>query len=370
VIPVPPAYLDAANRTHEPQWRVSILDRAGVVQVANLPVVAGGITRDNSGSPRTSVNCDVATQQTPQPIDQRYLPTGGRLRVEYRIAELADWVVLADVDMVASAIARPESMWTLAGVGPDARIDLDDLARGARPALTGTVGAAVTALIRRTFPNAPVTVTGAAATQPVPTDYELPGDGSPWRAVEFLATSAGAEVYASGHTREFIVRDIPGITTPVDRLGTGAGGVVTGYTLNHEMGYNSVALRYEVKDAEDTEIRTGRWTDTRSTSPVAVQRIGSEVVYAETVRASAAPTQVEADAAAARMGSRVGGRARRGQVRHPTRPWLEPGDTVTVRWLGGPEESHVVEAVQIPLSQENVQVTTLATHQYAMGVPV
>lgn len=338
MITVPAAFLNAANKTHAPRWRASILDKTGAPLVSDLPVVRGEI---NSDMDQTTAAVDVPTQESPQKIDQRYLPTGGRLKLEYTIEHLGTWVTVADLDMTASAISRPDSLWTIAASDQSGRIDLDDLARGAPVGSPANIGAAITALAQRTLPGLTVTITGTAATMPVPAGLIRP-TGSPWRTIRDLAATAGSYARFTA-ARTLAVRPVPDFAgTPVDTLGVGDGGVLTAYFINHEMAYNSVALVYE--DNLGAVLRTGRWTDTRADSPVAVARIGTEVVWRQSREATAAPTQADADAAAAAIGRRVGGKARAPQLRHPVRPWLEPGDTVTVAYLGGQSEPQIVDS--------------------------
>ena len=122
MIPVPDGWAEAASGTHAPKWRARILDPAGALVVADLPIVGGQITRDESTAPRTQVNVDVPTTAAPQLIDQAYLPVGNRLQVQWSIAPSTTWVTVADVDLVASAISRPEDMWTLAGADDSHRL--------------------------------------------------------------------------------------------------------------------------------------------------------------------------------------------------------------------------------------------------------
>jgi hypothetical protein len=53
------------------------------------------------------------------------------------------------------------------------------------------------------------------------------------------------------------------------------------------------------------------------------------------------------------------------------RPWLEPGDTIAVTYAGGPtEELQLIDSVEIPLDNSNIQTTTCRSSEYLMGVPV
>lgn len=370
MITVPDGWVEAASGSHAPKWRARILDPAGALVVGDLPVVGGQITRDESSTPRTTVNVDVPTTAAPALIDQAYLPVGNRLQVQWSVAPSTTWVTVADVDMVASAISRPEDMWTLAGADRAARIALDDLGRGDIPTFGGdTYANTIAGIVHRTFPGTPVDATGPATTQIVPAKYGGETQkGDPWQLAVYLAAEAQSEVFYDT-ARRVVIREIPGVGTPVDTLGVGAGGQLTGYTLNHEMGINAVQILYLNQITGNLMIR-GFWEDTRPNSPISVQRIGSRVSHVVEVRSDDAPTRAEADAAAAAMARRYAGRARQSEVRHPARPWLEPGDTVAVTYLGGPTEPQVVKSVGIDLGPDNIQVTRLRNADYQMGVPV
>ena len=367
MIIVPAEYLIAANRPHAPRWRVSLRTAAGDMIGDYLPITGGSLSREWAMTPRTRAQVRMPTQMVPTLIDQNLIPTGQRLRFEYAIEHFGQWVVMADLDLVKSTITRPDSVWELEAVDQSARIALDDTARGGWTEPSGTIADGIRYIVRRTFPNAEFLITGPANTQQVPANLKT--DGDPWNAAVALATAAGSEVFMSGSERWCRVRPIPSVQTGAnDELTVGAGGTITRYDLKSEMAYNSVALVYQSDTGADT-LRVGRWTDTRPNSPVSLQRIGSHVVYRETRKANAAPSQVEADDAAAALGRRVAGRTRTPTIRHVSRPWLEPGDTIQVTYAGGPTEWQMVESVDIPLDRTNIQTTRLRTDQYEMETP-
>jgi hypothetical protein len=368
MITVPATYPTAASVTHAPKWRVSMLTAAGTPIHDALPFTGGRIVKDATQSPRCRATIDIPVQPVPGLIDQTMIPTGQRLRFEYSIAHFDTLVTVADLDVVKSTIVRPDSVWRLEAVDRSARIGLDDTARGGWvPQTTGTIAAAIQYIVNRTFPGTTFSITGPALTQTVPADSKTYGDT--WQLAQRFARAAGSEVYFRAHDRVCVVRPVADLGAPVDSLSVGAEGTVTQYTLDHEMGYSTVAVRYLAIGGDDV-LRTGLWVDTRTDSPVAIQRIGSHVVYVQDEETVTAPSQAEADAAAAAIGRRAAGRSRSPSIRHVARPWIEPGDTVRVTYIGGPTEDQLVDAVELPLDNTNIQVTTLRTHKYSMGVPV
>jgi len=367
-VPGPPVRV-AASRTHQPLWRVRMLTAGGTQIGEPLPFVGGTISKTTSVTPRCRATVDVPTGMVPALIDQNYIPTGQRLVFDYKILGAAtDWQVIADLDMVGSTITRPDSMWRLEAADRSIRVALDDTARGGWVEPTGTIDSAIRYIINRTFPGSTFSTSGPALTQTVPTGTKT--DGDPWSAAVGLATAAQSEVFHRAIDRVFVVRPLPVLAaSATDSLKVGADGTVTVYDLVHEMGFNTVAISWQ-DTTGGTILRVGTWVDTRTDSPVAKQRIGSNVVYRETRKANAAPSQVEADAAAAALGKRVAGRARSPTIRHVSRPWLEPGDTIAVTYSGGPTELQLVDSVDIPLDNSNIQTTTCRSSEYKMGVPV
>jgi hypothetical protein len=367
MIPVPAGWQDAASGTHAPRWRATLLRRDGTVAVPDLPVVDGSIDKDDER--RTQLSVNVPTQAVPGLIDQEYLPMGGRVRLDYSIGGTS-WITVADCDMVASAIARPENLWTLAAVDQTYRIGLDDLSRGSVDFGTTTIGQAITNLIRRTLPGAVVDITGPATTLPIDRREDRETDGDPWKVIQSLATAASSWAWQDPSTRTFLVRESPSTPTeagsPVDALTVGPTGSVTEYTINHEMAFNTVALVWE-SDADPPTRVIGTWVDTRPTSPVSLQRIGSHAVDAvvyRNVEAAQLPGQAQANATAQRYAMLTGGQMRKAELRHLSRPWLEPGDPVAVTFLGGPTETGRIRSVGITVGQDNIQTTRLATSEY------
>lgn len=361
MIAVDAGWLEAANHSHRPVWNVDVLDAAGQVRVPGLPVTGGQLTMDEGRTPRTEANVDVPATAVPTLMDEAYLP-GGRLRLSYAIHP---WpaVVVADLDIVASAIARPEDMWTLAAVDRGARVGMDDLARTAPVALGGLIaGDAVAALVRRTFPGDPVDVTGRAGIVRLPADWDAPDTGSPWREAENVAAHAEAEVFYDRVTRRCTVRGVPDIGAPVDEVAVGV--QLTGYTVKHELGYTTTVHRFE--DKADGVVR-GVHVDTRAGSPTALARVGSHVTAARSTTVGVLPSQAQADSAALAASRRSTGRARAAELRHPARPWLDPGDTIRVTFLGGPTEDYVIESIGVDLGPANIQVTRLRNHHYTLG---
>lgn len=370
MIPVPdPDWLAAANHTHEPVWAVDLLDRYGAVLAADLPFVDGQYTVDRNRVCDLSI--DVPADPVPGLLSEDYLPLAHRLRVRYRIGPASEWITVADVDIVDSALARPENVWTFAASDQTRIMALDDLARGGltlTPSMT--VAAAIEAIIRRTYPAAQITITGRALTDVLPSKYDYQYDqGSPWNEVQQLALSSAASAWQDPSTRVFHVADVDTAAPAVDALAVGDGGQIHRYTVQHQRAYNTSILTY-IDDTPNPSTVVGVYEDRRPTSPVSIDRIGSRVVLANVTRDvpfDNMPTQAQADAAAAVAIVAGGSLMRDLEVIVPCRPWLQPGDYVTVDYLGGPtQERQRIREVSSSIGSNADMVVRMWSNEYTV----
>jgi hypothetical protein len=115
--------------------------------------------------------------------------------------------------------------------------------------------------------------------------------------------------------------------------------------------------------------RVGLWQDTAAGSPTRVTGPYGRHTYREDlpVERGELPDQDDADAAALAMARRVVGRLRGVEVRAVPAPWLIPGDTIRLSMLGGLTESHVVQAVEHPLTGLDVMTLTTRDSAYTAG---
>lgn len=373
MIGVPSVWLQLASATHQPRWRATLCDAAGNALIDPLLIEGGQITREETGAPRTTAEVYLPASPQWALLDQNYLPVGNRLKIDFRIEGDGlgeSWVTMADLDVVDAAISRPDDMWTLFSVDRSARVAQDDLSRSTVPAIGGDlVVDAVRTLVQRTFPGTEVLATGPALTQTVPNKYkEDVAEGSPWDLITALCAEAQSEVFYDV-ARRVQIRPIPTVATAsVDAVDVGEQGVIAAYVVKHEMSVNTVSLVYR-NPKNDQVIRRGYAEDRRPYSPSAIQRVGSHVVEGRIISADDAPSQAEADAAAAAILTKAD-KPRSAELQHPTRPWLEPGDTVQVTFLGGPTENQVVESIGIDLGHEGLQTTRLRNHDYLMNTEV
>lgn len=368
MITVPPGWLADTSNSHAPLWKLDLLDKDGALLREDIVFLDGGIELNEDGS--TVASIDLPADPVASLLDPAILPMGNRLRFSYGLRHHPGaWAIIADLDIVSTGLSRPEDTWTLSLVDPAQHIRVDDGARGGLT-LTGTSAQAVTAIIRRTLPAAAVNITGRMNSRPVPVDLaqeRLPSD--PWDLALQIAAAAGAQGWCNPSTRRFEFRDIPGdlLSSPVDRLAIGEN--LTAYTVAMDQTYNTAAVTY-LSTADPPAVVIGLATDDRADSPVAVGRIGRRIVTGTTIQnvePAAMPTQAEADIAAAAALADAAGGMRKTELQHPARPWLQPGDTIEVEYLGGPTELMRVASVGIPINQDNLQVTRPRTTEYKVA---
>ena len=129
----------------------------------------------------------------------------------------------------------------------------------------------------------------------------------------------------------------------------------------------------EPADEADVEVtvriaehdRVGVWQDT-GTGPSRVSGPYGSHVAAEEYRVDRGtlPTQSEATAAALAMARRQAGAFRTVALRTVPAPWVEPGDTVRVEFLGGSAETLQVTGMSLPLSQLDVMLLDCRDYAY------
>jgi hypothetical protein len=357
MITVPAAWLAAADATHAPLWRVLLSQWDGATQMDErvAEVVGGSLSRDGVRWPRVTADLQIPATGSPSLAPAHLKPFGTRVRLQYKVDNAGgDWVDMARLHVVRSLINRPQGMWTLECVDSSGLLQ-EDIINARRPAnLTGTIGAVVTGLVRRTLgASAVVSVSGPAATETVPADWKA--DKDPWRCIEQLTDLAGADVSVVANSWiTFKVAPLPALGVAVDTVAVERN--LTGYGVGMERTWNAVCLEYRSPTNNATVTRTGWWTDTRAASVLNPSKIGHHVTLFR--QAEGTPSQVQADQAAATIGARETGRARSVRLTCVPRPWIEPGDTVTLTYAGGPTEPALITGVDVPLDGSGMGLDT------------
>lgn len=211
---------------------------------------------------------------------------------------------------------------------------------------TGTVVTAVTALIRRSIPDAEIlpligTVTIGART------WDQGGD--PWAAVQEIAAAAGAEVFTNGDG-VFVIATLPDILTtdPVWTVSAGQGGVyITGSRAMRSAGVHNGVLAI----GENTEegVAPVRWLATDD-DPGSPTYWSGPFGRRPTVYSSSTLTSTAAARSAAELRLRAAKAPNAsGDFTAMPNPALEPGDVIRVVHPDGLKELHQAASFTVPL---------------------
>jgi len=370
MIPHSDAMRAEVERTHSPRYTVTVTDlETGVDVVA--PILSGTVRKEGASWPRSTLSIEVPTGLLPAEPSDYLLPFGTEYRVEYSVGGLDERIPIAVGVVTRSTLTRPGSTWSIEGADHSARVDVDEFrADTSTPNPDFTVAAWIRKTIERTvgpIPDPRWLASGPALTETLAEGFDV--GGSAWASIEGAAESAECEVWQGVAVEggdvvpTWIVRPIPDVSTPVDRLESGAH--LVGYTVSHERAFNRVVVQYT---HPETDARTfGVWQENRPGSPLAVDKIG-RVAY-PTLTRSGQPSEARADRAARAIAKKVAGRARSVEVQFVARPWLEPGDSVEVVLANDHEETFVLGAVSIPLGPE-AMTANLRDNRYRSGGPI
>lgn len=328
-----------------------------------LTVVDGVYTETGDEWPRATLDLTCPTALVPA-ATRAPDPWGSVIRLYSgaRVRGTLHTFQVATLHVDEATITRPEDELVIHAVSREACVNEDRITTRAATA-AGTVSALVSSLVHRTFPG--LTITSTLSSDPSLPAGAYPLDGDVWPTiVDLMLEADGEAVFAPSGA--LILRDLPVKGTPVASLRVGAGGTLTGYNSVKRWAYNRVAMVYD----DGTSRMVGLWEDTTSTSLTKVSGAYGRHTHVETVNVDAGhlPTLSRANAAARALGRKAASPYRRVEVEGIPVPWLEPGDTIAVGYLGDLTESVLVAGTRWPLSQLDVGTITAADDAYTQGV--
>lgn len=351
MIPIP---ADVAASYGVAPWSVSCtvtVEREGNPDNAVvLDVVGGEVTWDATRWPRTEASIEVPFALTPGANVPPASPFGDRVGIDVTI----DAVGLDPVTFRAATLAvhavhldRPENVATIEAVSFEALVNEDRSAIPWQTDAAGSTSAEIIRIVRRTL-GASWPASTSLTSNPALAAGAIRWDGDTWPVIEQLAERCGAEVFfdASG---TLVIRDERvRASTPDVTYRVGERGTIVGYRSSRRWGASKVALTFD--DGASTV--TGVWEDTVTTSATRTSGPYGRHTVREfiDVPTGKLPTAPEADAAAATLAKRRAATYRRVEVDVVPTPWVLPGDTARLEFLGGPNELHLVAATRWPLS--------------------
>lgn len=355
------SWAPAITANHRPALRFELWKGTRQL-IGNLPVSEGSVRKDAAGTPR--VTADIRIADTSPAVAQLCTPFGSRIRIFRGLTypdNVTEMPLLADLDIVYARSARPSNDLTVTLADPVTAISGDQYDTPLSMPNTTVRDAIARILATRAYfgGRVPSGVAPAADTTLTAADYNVEGD--PWDAIEQLADSAGAECYFTPD-RNPILRTEPILkASPDATLYALTGGTVTAMDSELTRSPNVLYL-WGAPNAAGKQIR-GVAADTDAASPTYVYGPYGRVVARET-RPTPFPNQTVANQAAASMLGRLQRGVRAVTVECVPNPAIEPGDTVSIRFVNGSIEKHLVRAVIIPTSPSDRMTVECSTTSY------
>lgn len=244
--PVSDRFLAAIVESHTPVTEVTLYRTDGMVE--QLDHTGGSVPVDRGSSVRRTCSITLAdTSLIPRDPAAKLSVYGARVRVARGVVytdgtrELVPLGVFR-VDEISGDV--DEGPVTLQGKGLEAVVS-DDKFTGPYRA-TGTAVSAITALIRRSLPDAPIDSSAAVDAAIGARTWDVEAD--PWEAAVEVAAAIGCEVYADPDG-VFVIAPLPDLltATPAWTIAAGEGGayIKADRTMSVDGVYNGVLARGE-----------------------------------------------------------------------------------------------------------------------------
>jgi hypothetical protein len=352
---VPPELAGAYGQViGEPVCHATFLNPDGS-EILTTTVTGGTYTNRSDRWPREEASITIAPALTPSQTSSPVSPYGGtvRLSIGSRVGGVERTFVLATLDVTETAVKRPEGTVTVRAVSREARVNEDRYTTRSATSAGDTSGV-VSGLLRRTLSNVPVA--NRLTNDPAVPAGAFPLDGDVWPTIEAMMNEADGECLFDP-LGSVVLRDEPvRVSSPVVTFRTGetGPGTLTGYESIRGWAFNRVAVIYEEQKGTAIARVRGLWEDTTSQSGVNTPYGRHTYVQVIAVDEGELPTQARADAAARSLATRRQSGYRVAQLRAVPAPWVRPGDTVGVEFLGGLSERLLVVGVSFPLEQNDV----------------
>lgn len=324
-------------------------------EILTTSVTGGEYTNRSDRWPREEAIITIAPALTPSQTSSPVSPYGGTVRIAIGavVAGVTRTFTLCTLDVTETIVRRPEGTVQVRAVSREARVN-EDRYTTLSSTVAGKTSDVVAGLLRRTLAGLPVA--NRLTTDPTLPAGAFPLDGGVWPVIESIMDEAGGECLFDP-LGSALLRDEPvRAASPVliFRTGETGPGTLTGYESTRGWAFNRVAVIYEeLKGTAIVRVR-GLWEDTTSSSGVNSPYGRHTRIERIPVETGELPTQARADAAARTLATRRQSGYRTAQLRAVPAPWIRPGDTVGVEFLGGLAERFLVVGVSFPLDQRDV----------------
>lgn len=338
---------------HGQRVSAQLVTRTGVL-ITTLQIVGGTVAWDETRAPRVAASLDVRTLDSQAAYDQADPRAAVRLQVSagyVRPGGVTDIHPLADLSLRARTLNRPDNTLRMTAAS-DESIVVDN-SPISDTVMSGTAQSLIQSLVAAAMGSTPAWVVDVDASAAVTLDAVT----DRFASLNDVADQIGARVYDDGLRTWHIGPSVVAGTTAAAVLLVGAGGVLvsTEATMQRSGDYfNRVVLDYRWRTAAGVESKI-IGVSAQASGPYAAG-VENTVTYYE--RRTTSSTQATANAAAAAILARTVQRGRTFTLTAPSHYWLRPGHTVTVQLPLGPQERHIVQAVEFDLPTARMTLTT------------
>ncbi|WP_043493731.1 DUF5047 domain-containing protein [Streptomyces viridosporus] len=345
--PVSERFLDRLAESHTPVTRVQLMLTTG--EVKELEHTGGSVTVDRGQAIRRTCTVTVPDPALiPRTPSDQLAVYGARLRISRGV----DYGDGSHPELVPLGVFRLDSVDGDVSEGPvtlqgkDLSAVVADDKFTTRYRASGTVVSAISALIRRSLPDA--TITSLITDQPIGSRwFDIEGD--PWAGCQEIAAAAGAEVYATPDG-EFAISTLPDLATvtPVWAVEATEGGVyISGNRAMSSDGVHNGVLARGENSSDGIPPVSALVVDNDPNSPTywggpygrrpLFYSSSTLITNAACLRAA----QLKLVEARAPNAS--------GDISSLPNPALEPGDVIRVVHEDGTRELHQVASFSVPL---------------------
>lgn len=362
------AAVDLLVESHAVAARAVLLDatlRAGV----ELPLVEGSVTVDSGSTVRRSGSITILGQWSDDPRSQLSPTSGPRVKVQRGVrlpSGAIEWITLGHLRVVDAAqtdeSVRAKMSLSLKDEFATIARDRFDVATSTDTTLT--VVAQITALIRRTLPDAEVIDLTGSTAQCGKMDLQQ----DPAGGIAKLATSIGAVCYAGRGPAQFVIAPRAGVDDPPRwQLAVGEEGgnlISVARTRSVEKTYNRVFAKGETNNSSSSTaapIPTGEALISDADDPLVYGGPFGRVTRFYT--SSLLKTNEQCVAAAAGLLREAKGTEAEFKFTSLVNPALDSDQVIVSVLSDGKRRLHVVDSVTHPLSVKGSQDVSGRTHE-------
>jgi hypothetical protein len=353
--PVSDKFLKAVESSHQIEVRADLYYDGNLLQ-EGLPITSGSVSISRRSGVRRTMSLNLATTGAPNLLTDPLLPNGSEIQL-FRGIKFSD----SDLEMVplgvfridATQIKRP--YFEMVVSGSDRSIMLqDDKFLGPEEATAATIRDEIKRLVGESVAGSVVIDDQMTSTDAMWSDAVW--DKERWKAIQDLADSIGADV-CFDQIGQFRMRPVATKDTPsVVEIGEGFSPVITAsdITLDRLSTYNAIVLTTEMADEEKIEVTM---LDEDPDSPTRYGGpFGKRPLF---VTADLVTSQAQAQTMASSELAKYQGMPRQMSLSSVPNPALDVNDVITVGFLNGVAEIHVVDQISLGLgADQSMRVRT------------